>query len=222
MNSMIKILFLASGGGGNFKFFCHAKKRNIISDCEYYLIADRECGASKYAHENNITHKVIHYTRDNPSQLQEQLKLIKPDITFTNWHKIIDTDTVKTFRGTLINLHYSLLPAFGGVIGIKPIEMAKAQGCKYVGVSSHFVDEGVDTGRIICQSIVKVDDNFDVPNVMDIIFKKGCKVLLNSILLNNHIHLIKQNTDDDFSFSPSLQFKQNLFSNTFWNEVKHL
>jgi phosphoribosylglycinamide formyltransferase-1 len=219
---MLKILFLVSGSGGNLKFLCHAQQQGIISNCVFYVIADRECGASEYSHKNGITYNIIQYSKTNPSLFQEILQTIKPDIIITTWSNIISADIVKSFRGTLINLHYSLLPAFGGIIGIKPIEMAKTQGCKYVGVSSHFLDEGVDTGKIICQAIVKVDDDFVVPDVMEQIFKKGCKIMLNSILLITEAKIIKEGRDEDFSFSPSLKFEQALFSNEFWERIKIL
>ena len=222
INSMIKIVFLASGGGGNFKFLNHAQVMGIISDFEFYLIADRECGASEYARAQNIPCKVIGYNREYPSELQDKLHLIEPNIIFSNWYKIIDAETVSKYRGMLINLHYSLLPAFGGVFGVRPVELAKAQGCRYVGVTTHIVDEGVDTGKIICQGIVKVEGDFDVPNVVNQLFRKGCKIILNTVLLNSDIEILEKSCDKDFSFSPSLQYNQSLFSEEFWDEIRCL
>ena len=40
----------------------------------------------------------------------------------TNWHKIIDPVTVNLYCDKFINLHYSLLPSFGGLIGVAPVE----------------------------------------------------------------------------------------------------
>ncbi|WP_159066144.1 formyltransferase family protein [Vibrio harveyi] len=46
------------------------------------------------------------------------------------------------YFGRIVNIHYSLLPSFGGLIGVKPIEKALELGCKYIGPTCHIVDEG--------------------------------------------------------------------------------
>ena len=214
----MKVCFLASGGGGNLKFLYLAQKLGIVRNIELSVIADRKCKAIEFAKVNNIYSKVIQYKKDNNQDLKYELKNIEPDIIITNWHKIIDEEIVNKYKGKMINLHYSLLPAFQGLIGITPIEEAYKVGCGYIGCTCHYVDEGVDTGKIISQAIVKTDKV--ISEAIQEVFQKGCLILLNSLIIvsksNNLIHR-SNNINNDFS--PSLQFDDNLFNKNFWKEL---
>ncbi|PSR33166.1 MAG: phosphoribosylglycinamide formyltransferase [Sulfobacillus benefaciens] len=70
---------------------------------------------------------------------------------FLRW---LTKETVDAFRGRIINIHPSLLPAFPG---LHAIEQAYRYGVRWTGVTVHFVDEGQDTGPIIAQVPVRVD-----------------------------------------------------------------
>jgi len=221
---MKKIVFLASGNGGNLKFFYLAQKYNFISGIRLSVVADRECGSIEFARKNDLEHYVIKYKRSDVKELTDILGEIKPDIIVTNWHKIIDEDTVRAFKGKLVNLHYSLLPAFGGLIGIEPIKNAYAQGCKYIGPTCHLVDEGVDTGEIISQAIFKTD--IPVNEAIEEMFHKGCLILLVGVqqLLGEEL-VVKTITNVDsyglssWGFAPPLDFDELLFNEIFWKEL---
>lgn len=216
----MKICFLASGGGGNFKFMHLAKKLKIIKNIELFLIADRECGSIKYAVNSDIYNKKIHYKRDKNIELLEELKKINPDIIVTNWHKIIDEEVVQKYKGKLINLHYSLLPAFDGMIGIEPIEKAYQKNCQYVGATCHYVDEGVDSGKIISQALVKAD--ISINEAIEKIFQKGCLILLNSIINLTSEVTIEKCQNNKFDFAPNLLFNDALFDENFWKVLSEL
>jgi phosphoribosylglycinamide formyltransferase-1 len=68
------------------------------------------------------------------------------------------------FPARVINVHPALLPAFPGV---QAVEQALAYGVKVFGVTVHFVDEGVDTGRIILQRALELPDATDPAAVHD-------------------------------------------------------
>lgn len=213
----MKICFLASGGGGNFKFLHLVKEFNLIENIELFLIADRDCGSIEYAKENNIYNKKIFYKRDNNVELIEVLEKINPDIIVTNWHKIIDEKVVGKYRGKLINLHYSLLPAFDGLIGIEPIKQAYEKNCQYIGTTCHYVDEGIDSGKIISQALLKT--NIPIDKAIQSIFQKGCLILLNSILIVTHQNIINEQETCDLDYSPNLKFNSSIFSNGFWERL---
>lgn len=216
----MKICFLASGGGGNFKFLHLAIKLGIIKNIELFLIADRECGSLEYAKRNEIYCKKIEYKRTNNIQLLEELKKINPDIIVTNWHKIIDAEVVQKYNEKLINLHYSLLPAFDGLIGIKPIEKAYEKKCQYVGTTCHYVDEDVDSGKIISQALLKTD--VPINEAVQKIFQKGCLILLNSIVNLCSEEIIQKCHNDKFDFSPNLLFNDTVFNEIFWERLSKL
>jgi phosphoribosylglycinamide formyltransferase-1 len=69
-------------------------------------------------------------------------------VVLAGFMELLDRDFVRRFRGRLINVHPSLLPAFPGV---RAIEQALEYGVKVMGVTVHFVDEGVDSGPVILQ-----------------------------------------------------------------------
>jgi len=213
---MNTVVFLVSGGGGNFKFFYLAMKNNLISEIKLSVIADRECGALDFARRNNVENHLITYNSSNPKALNQILESIKPDIIVTNWHKIIDEGTVAKYLGKLINLHYSLLPAFGGMIGVEPIKRAYEKGSKYIGPTCHLVDEGVDSGKILSQAIFTTDRPFE--EAVNLMFRKGCLVLLSGIeqALGQSISIVRANRLDG-SYSPTPGFDESACGEEFWN-----
>jgi phosphoribosylglycinamide formyltransferase-1 len=216
----MKICFLASGNGGNLKFLYLVQQFGLIKNINLSVVADRECGSIEFAKSNNIFYKIIKYKRDDNQALKNQLENIEPDIIITNWHKIIDEEIVDIYQGKMINLHYSLLPAFGGLIGITPIEEAYKQNCQYVGATCHYVDKGIDTGKIISQTIVKA--NVPIKEAIQKVFQNACLILLNSILIITNHELNNTSTNDKLDFSPLLQFDDKIFDKKFWQKVSEL
>lgn len=216
----MRICFLASGGGGNFKFLHLSKEWDLIKNIEFFLIADRECDSLKYARNIGIYNKKIEYKKNYNIELLMELDKINPDIIVTNWHKIIDNEIVQKYNKKLINLHYSLLPSFDGLIGIEPIKKAYERNCQYVGVTCHFVDEGVDSGKIISQAVLKT--NICIDEAVQQVFKKGCLILLNSIIQLDDKNIIKKSENNKFDYSPSLLFDDSIFDNKFWERLSKL
>lgn len=222
---MKTIVFLCSGGGGNLKFIHSCVKRGVLPDYQIVsVIVDRDCGASKFAEQSGIpTHKVA-YSRELGSEMFNLLENYEPDIIITNIHKILDEKLVKRFKNRLINLHYSLLPAFKGTIGEKPVRDALASGCKFVGTTSHFVVEEVDSGEILCQSAVSVVAGQSFEKTMNCLFRVGCFTLLNTLIIISHFPVCGQSNTAEISgfntcFSPSLPFETGLFDEGFWSEI---
>ncbi len=80
-------------------------------------------------------------------------------IVLAGFMEILGAAFVRRFEGRIVNVHPSLLPAFPG---IRAIERALEEGVGELGVTVHFVDEGVDSGPIILQ------DSFDLPRVPEL------------------------------------------------------
>ena len=70
--------------------------------------------------------------------------------------RIISPYFIKEYKNKILNIHPALLPAFPGLDAQK---QAIEFGSKFSGCTVHFVDEGVDTGPIIIQEIVKINSN---------------------------------------------------------------
>jgi phosphoribosylglycinamide formyltransferase-1 len=74
-------------------------------------------------------------------------------VVLAGFMEILSPEFIRRFSGRIVNVHPSLLPAFGG---IRAIEQAVDYGVKVMGVTVHFVDEGVDSGPIILQEAFDV------------------------------------------------------------------
>ena len=88
-------------------------------------------------------------------------KLVENGVTQRNgvvclagFMRIISPYFIKKYRNRILNIHPSLLPAYSGLNAQKK---ALENGAKYSGCTVHFVEEGVDSGPILLQAIVKVN-----------------------------------------------------------------
>ena len=80
---------------------------------------------------------------------------------------ILSENFTKKYDKRIINVHPSLIPSFCGVgyYGLKVHEAALARGVKVTGATVHFVDCGMDTGPIILQKAVEIEDG-DTPEIL--------------------------------------------------------
>lgn len=76
-------------------------------------------------------------------------------VVLAGYMQLLTPAFLDRFPGRIVNVHPSLLPAFPGA---HAVEDALAHGVKVTGVTIHLVDEGVDTGPILAQEAVRVED----------------------------------------------------------------
>ncbi|HCW23554.1 MAG TPA: phosphoribosylglycinamide formyltransferase [Lachnospiraceae bacterium] len=96
------------------------------------------------------------------------LQEVNPDlIVLAGYLVAIPPQVIRAFPGRIINIHPSLIPSFcgKGYYGLKVHEAALARGVKVTGATVHFVDEGMDSGPIILQKAVAIQDG-DTPEVL--------------------------------------------------------
>jgi phosphoribosylglycinamide formyltransferase-1 len=75
-------------------------------------------------------------------------------VVLAGFMELLGAPFIRRFAGRIVNVHPSLLPAFPG---LRPIEEALEYGVKQMGVTVHFVDEGVDSGAIILQEAFAIN-----------------------------------------------------------------
>jgi phosphoribosylglycinamide formyltransferase 1 len=75
-------------------------------------------------------------------------------VVLAGFMELLRAPFIRRFAGRIINVHPSLLPAFPG---LRPIEQALDYGVKQMGVTVHFIDEGVDSGAIILQEAFAIN-----------------------------------------------------------------
>ncbi len=88
-------------------------------------------------------------------------------VCLAGYMRKVPTPVVSSYRGRLMNIHAALLPSFGGqgMYGTHIHAAVLEYGAKVSGCTVHFVDEHYDTGPIICQSAVPVEEG-DTPDTL--------------------------------------------------------
>ena len=205
----MELIFLCSGNGGNLKFI-NTYLESLSLGKVIYVLSDRNCLANKFAYDYQIPNKVISFeNNETNNSLVSILENYHPDFIITNIHKIISPNVVSKFSGKLINLHYSILPSFKGLVGMNPLHRAMKLNSKFVGSTCHFVNDEVDSGKIISQSSFKVEKNINLEQKM---FKAGAITLLNGLLkLTNH-QSIGNFKFNEIEFNPSYELNWKLVS----------
>ena len=124
----------------------------------------------------------------------DKIKLLRPDLqVICHFQKIIHKDLIDAPKFGTINLHPSLLPNYRGMA---PQHWPILNGDKETGVTVHFVDEGVDTGDIIIQRKLIIEDNwnvFDLQIKMKPIYSSIIKDAVDIIFEGNHKYYIQSN-----------------------------
>lgn len=186
----MKLVFLSSGGGGTAKAI-HSLISNRITTIlpttsMIYIIADRSCGATNWAIDNNIPTKVTDLTTDESwRKLADNDWMENSDLIITTIHKIIPDLILKKYAHKMINIHFSILPAFDGKIGKKTVLSSIEYGSKLFGASCHCVTKEVDRGKPICQ-IAYASDSEDINDLTHYCFLGGCLTLFNGIANCGH------------------------------------
>lgn len=172
---MLRVLSMVSGGGTNLQAIIDSVKNGTITNTELVGVIsnNKSAYALTRAEENGIDAKCIS-PKDYESREvfnQELLKAVdayEPDlIVLAGYLVVIPPEMIKKYKNRIINIHPSLIPSFCGTgyYGLKVHEAALERGVKVVGATVHFVDEGTDTGPIILQKAVEVQ-NGDTPEVL--------------------------------------------------------
>ena len=172
---MLRVLSMVSGGGTNLQAIIDSVKNGTITNTELVGVIsnNKNAYALTRAEENEIDAKCIS-PKDYESREvfnQELLKAVdayEPDlIVLAGYLVVIPPEMIKKYKNRIINIHPSLIPSFCGTgyYGLKVHEAALERGVKVVGATVHFVDEGTDTGPIILQKAVEVQ-NGDTPEVL--------------------------------------------------------
>ena len=172
---MLRLAVLVSGGGTNLQAIMDAIDNKTITNAEITVVISNNPGA--YALERAKNHGIearcvspkSYENREAFNQaLLETLQSYKPDlIVLAGCLVVIPEIMVKVFPNKIINIHPALIPAFCGTgyYGLKVHEAVLKRGAKVTGATVHFVDEGTDTGPIILQKAVNVEEG-DTPEIL--------------------------------------------------------
>ena len=172
---MLRVLGCVSGGGTNLQAIIDGVEAGTITNTEIVGVIsnNKNAFALERAKKHGISAECIspkdYESRDIfNKQFLERVNAYKPDlIVLAGFLVVIPPEMIAEYRNRMINIHPSLIPAFCGTgyYGLKVHEAALKRGVKVVGATVHFVDEGTDTGPIILQKAVEVQ-NGDTPEIL--------------------------------------------------------
>ena len=154
-----RIVVLASGGGSNFQALIDAQQKGELDVEIAGLIVDNTSAPALLRATRSGIDTAIVSKRTLAADLLSQLDRWRPDlIVLAGFLSIIPDVVVAAYRGRIINIHPSLLPEFSGkgYYGIAVHEAVLAAQRAVSGATTHYVDEGIDTGAIIMQRAVAV------------------------------------------------------------------
>lgn len=171
----LRVLVMVSGGGTNLQAIIDRVKEGTITNTEIVGVIsnNKNAYALTRAEENRIPSLCISpkdfETREIfNGKLLEAVESFEPDlVVLAGFLVVIPPEMIRKYENRMINIHPSLIPSFcgKGYYGLKVHEAALARGVKVVGATVHFVDEGTDTGPIILQKAVEVQQG-DTPEVL--------------------------------------------------------
>lgn len=208
--SFRKIIIVASTSGSVMNellknsFF----KKNIFS-----VVSDRQCSAIDKAKQHQINTQVfdeknIHIFCESLVKYLEENDI---DYVISFFTKLFVGEILEKYKNRIINLHPSLLPAFKGLNGF---DDGIIYGVKYIGTTIHFIDEKMDEGKIIAQTIYPVNPNESLNLIRHKMFEQQCKSLLQviywlteeRIFIDDNKVIVKNTSFNNFEYSPSLDF----------------
>jgi phosphoribosylglycinamide formyltransferase 1 len=164
-----RIGVLLSGRGSNFEALAESVSAGRIPNAEIAMVISNREGAPgiERARARNIEARAIPskglereaYDKLVMAALEEK----KVDLVcLAGYMRLLSPQFVAAFRGRILNIHPSLLPAFPG---LESQRQALEHGAKFAGCTVHFVDENLDAGPIVMQAVVPIEDR-DTPETL--------------------------------------------------------
>tara|TARA_Y100001960_G_scaffold57617_1_gene59365 strand:- start:336 stop:956 length:621 start_codon:yes stop_codon:yes gene_type:complete len=183
---------LISGRGSNMESILKTIKKQKIPINPAVVISNRpNARGLVIAKRLGVQTEIIDSRDFKGKRLQYDKKVIsilkKYKVTPTNglvclagFMRIISPYFIKEYKNKILNIHPAILPAFPGLDAQK---QAIDSGAKFSGCTVHFVDEGVDSGPIIIQEIVKISDKDTEKTLSKKILKKEHEIYPKAIAL---------------------------------------
>ena len=172
---MLRVVVMVSGGGTNLQAIIDGVENGTITNTEIVGVIsnNKNAYALERAEKHGIPGECVSPKEfDSRAAFNETLLArvnhYQPDlIVLAGFLVVIPAEMIQSYPNRIINIHPSLIPSFCGTgyYGVKVHEAALARGVKVVGATVHFVDEGTDTGPIILQKAVSVEQG-DTPEVL--------------------------------------------------------
>ena len=162
---LLKLAILISGRGSNMQAILNSIKKQSIPINPVIVISNKPTARGlRIAKRYGVKTEIVESKGFQGSRWEYDQKIIdvlsgykitpkNSLICLAGFMRILSPEFIKKYKNRILNIHPAILPAFPGLDAQK---RAIDSGVKYSGCTVHFVDEGVDTGQIIVQEVVKV------------------------------------------------------------------
>lgn len=181
----MNIAIFFSGNGSNMLNIKNAvDEKKIEANIKVYICNNRNAKGIKKLKESRdnliiIDHHNFSSINNWEKEVEKHLKNLEISlICLAGFMKILSKKFVKRWERKIINIHPSLLPAFKGLNAQK---QALNYGVKYSGCTIHYVNEELDSGEIIDQSIVGISKNDTVSSLTKKILIEEHKIYINAL-----------------------------------------
>jgi phosphoribosylglycinamide formyltransferase-1 len=189
---LLKLAILISGRGSNMKAILDAVEKQNIPIKPTVIISNKATAKGlKIAKKIGVQTEIVESEGFQGNRWEYDQKIMhvlnKYGITTNNsliclagFMRILSPEFIKKFKNRILNMHPAILPAFPGLDAQK---QAIESGVKYSGCTVHFVDEGIDTGPILVQEIVRVKNDDTVETLSKRILAKEHKAYAKAVQL---------------------------------------
>ena len=162
---LLKLAILISGRGSNMQAILNSIKKQSIPINPVIVISNKPTARGlRIAKRYGVKTEIVESKGFQGSRWEYDQKIIdvlsgykitpkNSLICLAGFMRILSPEFIKKYKNRILNIHPAILPAFPGLDAQK---RAIDSGVKYSGCTVHFVDEGIDTGQIIVQEVVKV------------------------------------------------------------------
>lgn len=199
---MLKLAVCVSGGGTNLQAILDAIENGSVTNARVEVVISNNQNAYALERAKNhgieavcISPKMFSDREAFNQAFLEKLDSFQVDlVVLAGFLVVVPESIIKKYQNRIINIHPSLIPSFcgRGYYGLKVHEGALERGVKVTGATVHFVDEGTDTGPIILQQPVLVEQN-DTPEILQrrVMEQAEWKILPKAIdlIANNKINV---------------------------------
>jgi phosphoribosylglycinamide formyltransferase-1 len=210
MTRTLKCVIVISTGGAVINVLL----RNLFFKSQIFsVVSDRSCPAITKAANHGLPTQVFDERSKAKfcDRLLAYLESNEIDYIIAFYTKLFVGELLEKYADRIINLHPSLLPAFKG---LHALEESLRYRPRYLGTTIHFVDERMDEGKVVLQTVFPLDPDQPEEAVRHRLFEQQCKSLLQVVrwLAEDRIQVqagrvvVAGARFNDFEFSPELDY----------------
>ncbi len=198
----MNLAIMASGRGSNAEAILQAVEQGTLTARVTALICNRgDAGALDVAYKHNVPSYVVPRGQFASSQDQQErmLELLRDAntefIALAGFNAILRPSIISEYPNRILNIHPSLLPAFGGGIAPEPQAEALRAGVKISGCTVHLVTDIVDSGPIVAQAAVPVMAKDTVESLSTRILEQEHRIYPIALqwFASDHVHITHGN-----------------------------